>query len=534
MAHTQCGTPCYMSWEMLKGQPYDSMTDLFSLGVVILQMMTGRSHMMSLELKRHQRFFDDLKRKSGYSVQLIDLVMRLLSVDPQNRPSAQECYNAIRRIQKHKRGGRIDLEDHMALKDFTTLPQDLKMRVFIYLDCFDVYQVMCSNRELYSLCEQQWWMQFCQYTRLGKQIMKLTSESIRGQSGFEGLENVYKERVYMYVRYYRKKRRREISNIGKNIVTELLPSQVEEAVNFLTTCLMLNEPNIGNILLNGMNPANRVDELRDSNHNDPPGNSNLSTQAPSTSSLSSTQSLWSPSSSSTTTATMKPKAEVSVNSSGNRRSQVQRREPIVQISGRIRRRRAASTGPNSNKTLLGMFNQLKFIVRCLIKLGLKYGRVYCCNRYAANGSRILLGISIWQHPYSSTSISLKKILRCGGRQSLKILGLNRSWRMYQLIDQYDRIRRLVMDDRSQPYWTLLLCGVKPDWQRKGVGASILLPILKAADETALPVLTNVFFPNLESIKFYRRYGFDVVKKCDDSQSPQQDLPYWILIRHAGG
>ncbi len=41
MAYTQCGTPHYMSFEMLNKEPYDEMTDMYSLGVILLQMMTG-------------------------------------------------------------------------------------------------------------------------------------------------------------------------------------------------------------------------------------------------------------------------------------------------------------------------------------------------------------------------------------------------------------------------------------------------------------------------------------------------------------
>jgi serine/threonine protein kinase len=40
--HTQLGTPFYMSPEQIKGLPYSAQSDIYSLGVTLFEMATGK------------------------------------------------------------------------------------------------------------------------------------------------------------------------------------------------------------------------------------------------------------------------------------------------------------------------------------------------------------------------------------------------------------------------------------------------------------------------------------------------------------
>lgn len=40
---TKCGTPAYLAPEIMKGEPYDYKTDIWSLGILIYEMLTGKT-----------------------------------------------------------------------------------------------------------------------------------------------------------------------------------------------------------------------------------------------------------------------------------------------------------------------------------------------------------------------------------------------------------------------------------------------------------------------------------------------------------
>lgn len=63
LANTKCGSPHYMSWEMLDEKSYDEKTDMYSVGVILLQLMTGKSMMISVELSKDSNLFDKLEKE---------------------------------------------------------------------------------------------------------------------------------------------------------------------------------------------------------------------------------------------------------------------------------------------------------------------------------------------------------------------------------------------------------------------------------------------------------------------------------------
>lgn len=92
MAYTQTGTPYYASPEVWKDKPYNSASDIWSLGCVIYEMAAltppfdGRD-MNSLSRNVIRGIFTDVQ---GYSKDLMRVIRLMLQVNPALRPSAKE------------------------------------------------------------------------------------------------------------------------------------------------------------------------------------------------------------------------------------------------------------------------------------------------------------------------------------------------------------------------------------------------------------------------------------------------------------
>lgn len=89
------GTPLYMAPEQVRGQPVDARTDLFSFGVMLYRMATGRLPFEGPSIKQWQERLlrpdppEPVERLNpAVPPPLADLIRRLLSKDPDGRPQS--------------------------------------------------------------------------------------------------------------------------------------------------------------------------------------------------------------------------------------------------------------------------------------------------------------------------------------------------------------------------------------------------------------------------------------------------------------
>ncbi|SAM07914.1 hypothetical protein [Absidia glauca] len=104
LADTLCGSPLYMGPEILSYKKYDAKTDLWSVGAVLYEMMTGRPPFRAqnhLELLKRIQENNDVIRFADEKVpdmpsmmgdDLKDLVRKLLKKDPVERISFEEFF----------------------------------------------------------------------------------------------------------------------------------------------------------------------------------------------------------------------------------------------------------------------------------------------------------------------------------------------------------------------------------------------------------------------------------------------------------
>ena len=93
MAKTQIGTPYYVSPELWKNKPYNAKSDIWALGCLLYEMITGKppfdsNDMRGLARKVMRGVYPPVS--SHYSQDIKDVIQKLLAVNPSHRPSIDD------------------------------------------------------------------------------------------------------------------------------------------------------------------------------------------------------------------------------------------------------------------------------------------------------------------------------------------------------------------------------------------------------------------------------------------------------------
>lgn len=99
LLYTQTGTPYYASPEVWKDKPYDSKSDIWSLGCVIYEMTTLKPPFRAEDMDGlYKKVIKGSYSKIGdnYSKQLSNVIKSMLQVNPANRPDATQLMNSLR------------------------------------------------------------------------------------------------------------------------------------------------------------------------------------------------------------------------------------------------------------------------------------------------------------------------------------------------------------------------------------------------------------------------------------------------------
>ncbi|KAF0911131.1 hypothetical protein E2562_005499 [Oryza meyeriana var. granulata] len=100
LAATMCGSPSYMAPEIMRCEDYDAKADLWSIGVILFQLVTGKlpfygANIFKLRQNIHEsngvKFPPEIK--DDLHPDFIDLCRGLLRLDPKKRISFEEFFN---------------------------------------------------------------------------------------------------------------------------------------------------------------------------------------------------------------------------------------------------------------------------------------------------------------------------------------------------------------------------------------------------------------------------------------------------------
>ncbi|KAI7901787.1 kinase-like domain-containing protein [Cokeromyces recurvatus] len=124
LANSVCGSPLYMAPEILNRQHYDAKVDLWSLGVVIYELMFGHTLFPAsthVELYDMVQRYDDqinfVETMHVFSIELKDLVKVLLKKNPVERASCEAFCHYVHLILKKDELREAATEEMLAIKE---------------------------------------------------------------------------------------------------------------------------------------------------------------------------------------------------------------------------------------------------------------------------------------------------------------------------------------------------------------------------------------------------------------------------------
>ncbi len=108
----------------------------------------------------------------------------------------------------------------------------------------------------------------------------------------------------------------------------------------------------------------------------------------------------------------------------------------------------------------------------------------------------------------------------------KLILKSLSFTPYRAMEQWLHIFRKFDKIRPrQPHWYILVLGVHPDHQGKGMGGELLRKVLQRAEEDRVAVYLESSNP--KNLDFYRKYGFELTAEIVPVAGCP---PIWGLLR----
>jgi GNAT superfamily N-acetyltransferase len=130
------------------------------------------------------------------------------------------------------------------------------------------------------------------------------------------------------------------------------------------------------------------------------------------------------------------------------------------------------------------------------------------------------GVSIWSKPLTDKEAIEKKSRK--KEFFLNQLGLH-AWIYYKSTVEFMSLKSSSLI--SSEHWYLSIVGLKPSHQNKGLGSSLISPVLELSDSKGLMTYLETFTPR--NIKFYEKLGYEIL---DSFIEPITKAQYWVMVR----
>ena len=152
------------------------------------------------------------------------------------------------------------------------------------------------------------------------------------------------------------------------------------------------------------------------------------------------------------------------------------------------------------------------------RLGHRFGEVYTTAGNVEGGA-------VWLPP-GGTDIDEERMGAAEPEEMMAQLGEAAMERFGTLMAYLGELQHRDLPD---PHWYLMILGVDPPLQGRGIGGQLLQPILSRADADGLPCYLETMKPR--NVPFYQKHGFEVLVEAD---LPGGGLHFWTMRRPPRG
>lgn len=156
----------------------------------------------------------------------------------------------------------------------------------------------------------------------------------------------------------------------------------------------------------------------------------------------------------------------------------------------------------------------------LMRIGTQYGTSFGEVHGTADP---LNGAAVWLPPGAST-VDPARLEQAGFVDPASVIGDAALQRFGAFMEHAEELHHRDMADR---HWYLMILGVDPPFQGRGLGGAIMQPVLKRADADHLPCYLET--AKERNVPFYRKHGFDVVH---EGMMPLDGPRFWTMRRGA--